>query len=138
MHHCDSSPPISRRDLLRRGARVAGAAVALPALQGLLASAADASGWRPPHRRTARGGYGPLERKIPQAAYTEFPGAEDIEWLALPAGFEYVVFGVAGDTMSDGNPTPSAHDGMGAFKIGRRRYRLIRNHESAGCLQPVM
>ena len=71
-----------------------------------------------------------MERSLPVAAYTDFPAAGDIEWLALPAGFSYVVFGIAGDVMSDGNRTPSAHDGMGAFKFGRHGYRLIRNHEN--------
>ena len=41
-----------------------------------------------------------------------------IEVLALPAGFSYVTFSHTGSTMSDGNPTPLALDGMGAFAGG--------------------
>ena len=122
---------ISRRNFLRGSALGAAATVALPGLQGLASSSAQAaSGQRPRRARRGRGGYGPLERRKPKAAYTSFPGAADVEWLALPPGFEYVVFGIAGDVMSDGYSTPSAHDGMAAFKMGKRRYRLVRNHEA--------
>jgi secreted PhoX family phosphatase len=48
--------------------------------------------------------------------------------LALPEGFQYVVFGKTGDKMSDGNQTPRAHDGMAAFNV-KGELRLIRNHE---------
>ena len=36
--------------------------------------------------------------------------------LALPEGFKYNVFGRTGTIMSDGKPTPPAHDGMAAFE----------------------
>jgi secreted PhoX family phosphatase len=39
------------------------------------------------------------------------------------------MFGVEGSTMSDGNPTPKAHDGMAAFALPNGNVRLIRNHE---------
>jgi uncharacterized protein len=65
--------------------------------------------------------YGPLERK---------PDQRGVEVLALPAGFSYVTFSHTGSTMSDGNPTPLALDGMSAFPGGRRGLvRLIRNSE---------
>lgn len=48
--------------------------------------------------------------------------------LALPRDFQYTVFGKTGQIMSDGRPTPRAHDGMAAFKVGRE-LRLVRNHE---------
>ena len=35
--------------------------------------------------------------------------------LMLPKGFQYTVFGRKGTIMSDGNVTPSQHDGMAAF-----------------------
>ena len=54
--------------------------------------------------------YGPLRRTRDQRG---------IEVLALPAGFSYVTFGHTGTTMSDGNPTPLALDGMSAFAGGR-------------------
>ena len=51
--------------------------------------------------------------------------------LALPAGFTYTTFGVIGTTMSDGNITPLALDGMAAFPhpTDPNLVRLIRNHE---------
>lgn len=48
--------------------------------------------------------------------------------LALPEGFEYTVFGLATETLSDGRPTPPMHDGMAAFQVGSE-LRLVRNHE---------
>lgn len=49
-------------------------------------------------------------------------------FLSLPEGFQYNVFGKAGATMSDGQPTPVLHDGMGCFNAGEN-WALIRNHE---------
>ena len=49
-------------------------------------------------------------------------------FLALPKGFKYKVLGKVGSTMSDGNKTPAAHDGMACFQVGNE-LRLIRNHE---------
>ncbi len=75
------------------------------------------------------GGYGPLEQAGP-----------DFE---LPAGFQYKKFGMTGSIMSDGFPTPAAHDGMAAFPMPNGNIRLIRNHEVAGrplaapIIQPV-
>lgn len=48
--------------------------------------------------------------------------------LALPKGFQYTVIGKAGAMMSDGLPTPRAHDGMAAFNVNGQ-LRLVRNHE---------
>ncbi|MBC8029542.1 MAG: DUF839 domain-containing protein [Pyrinomonadaceae bacterium] len=48
--------------------------------------------------------------------------------LALPPDFQYTVFGKTGKIMSDGRPTPRAHDGMAAFRVGSE-LRLVRNHE---------
>ena len=62
-----------------------------------------------------KGSYGPL-----QAAGRD---------LALPTGFQYRKFGVTGSRMSDGLPTPAAHDGMAAFPLPNGNIRLIRNHE---------
>ena len=49
--------------------------------------------------------------------------------FALPAGFSYVTFGDIGSTMTDGNLTPLALDGMAAFRGPHGTVRLIRNHE---------
>lgn len=48
--------------------------------------------------------------------------------LALPKGFQYTVIGKTGSIMSDGRPTPRAHDGMAAFQVNNQ-LRLVRNHE---------
>jgi secreted PhoX family phosphatase len=68
-------------------------------------------------RRTVRHheGYGALREAGPE--------------LALPEGFSYVKLGVQGTPMSDGTPTPRAHDGMAAFGMPDGSVRLIRNHE---------
>lgn len=48
--------------------------------------------------------------------------------MRLPRDFRYVKGGVAFTLMSDGNPTPPAHDSMGVFFAGRK-LNLVRNHE---------
>ncbi|MGH2720283.1 MAG: alkaline phosphatase PhoX, partial [Actinomycetota bacterium] len=50
--------------------------------------------------------------------------------LSLPPGFRCRVISREGDPMSDGNPTPSKFDGMGAFPAPGGRTILIRNHEN--------
>ena len=49
--------------------------------------------------------------------------------LELPPDFHYTVFGRKHSIMSDGNPTPQSHDGMGAFASADGAIRLVRNHE---------
>lgn len=53
--------------------------------------------------------------------------------IELPAGFSYKSYGWRGDIMSDGLPTPGAHDGMGVVlqrRVGRSsEIILVRNHE---------
>ena len=109
---------LDRRTFISRGAAVAGGGVlSATALERLsLRDAAEAAG---PKRRAEP--YGPLRRKKDQRG---------VEVLALPAGFSYVTFSHTGSTMSDGNPTPLALDGMSAFRGSSRRYvRLVRNSE---------
>ena len=73
----------------------------------------------------------------PSARCARVADQRGVEVLALPAGFAYVTFGHIGTTMSDRNPTPLAHDGMGAFRGRRFEHgrasghivRLIRNSE---------
>jgi uncharacterized protein len=50
--------------------------------------------------------------------------------LSLPKGFEYNVLGRVKEEMSDGRPTPAAHDGMWTFKV-TNELRIVRNHEVA-------
>ena len=114
------SSTLNRRSFITRGAAAAGGGLAsTAALERLLAGDAAAA---PGRRKKRRGGsYGPLERKADQRG---------VEVLALPAGFSYVTFSHSGSTMSDGNPTPLALDGMSAFQDRRPgRVRLVRNSE---------
>ena len=108
---------VDRRTFLTRAAVAGGGLMSVGALERLVA--ADAFG-----RRTTAEPYGPLRR---------VPDQRGIEVLALPAGFQYVTFSHTGSVMSDGNPTPLALDGMGAFAGGRSRghvqVRLVRNSE---------
>src|SRR5919106_6000932 len=125
---------VDRRSFLRRGATVAGGSLfALPAMQGLAMRQALAEEGRGSRSASATsGGYGPLARKKPKAVHTQFPGAADLEWLALPEGFEYMGFGVTGDTMSDGNLTPLAHDGSAGFRAPWGPGRYVRDHGNPG------
>jgi secreted PhoX family phosphatase len=108
---------VSRRNFLRGAAAVAGGLSLAPALQGLGLLASTGRAQAAP----GDGGYGPL---VPT------PDLRDgVERLALPKGFKYRSFGWAGETMSDGNKTPLAHDGMGAFNMPDGTIRLVRNHE---------
>ena len=113
---------LGRRSFLK-GAAGAGAAFALAgpfaALGTRTALAATTDGGQGSRRPTALG-YGEL---VPVKDQTT-----GLELLKLPRGFEYLSVGWTGDLMSDGNPTPSNHDGMAAFRDGGR-VRLVRNHE---------
>jgi secreted PhoX family phosphatase len=108
---------VDRRDFLREAMAGAGAAAALPALQGLniLSLHGRVSAKR------GRGGYGPL---VPATDLRD-----GVERIALPEGFEYRSFSLAGEIMSDGNRVPLAHDGMGVFNMPDGTFRLVRNHE---------
>jgi hypothetical protein len=67
-----------------------------------------------------RSDYGPLRRT---------PDQDGNVVLALPPDFEYVTFSKIGDTLSDGNICPRAHDGMTCIDGPLGTVRLIRNHE---------
>ena len=60
--------------------------------------------------------------------------------LQLPPGFSYKSYGWTNDTMSDGLPTPSTHDGMGIVRtrrVGRSsEIVLVRNHERSTSTNP--
>jgi uncharacterized protein len=105
---------MDRRTFLRTAA--AGAAAASIPFHALAARTASAT----PAKFDAGIGYGPLRPVRDQAT--------GLELLQLPRGFEYVSHGWTNDLMSDGTPTPSAHDGMGAFRYGDLVH-LVRNHE---------
>src|ERR687897_326863 len=113
---------LDRRAFLTRAAAAGGGLMSMGALERLVAREARGNP-RPP----GGGPYGPLRR---------VPDQRGVEVLALPAGFSYVTFSHTGSVMSDGYPTPLAHDGMGAFDGGRFHgrgksplVRLVRNSE---------
>jgi secreted PhoX family phosphatase len=97
----------------------AAGALFAPSLEGLVARAhaAEARRVRGMVAGPGQGGYGPLVNAG--------------RHLALPAGFAYEVMGVEGTPMSNGQPTPRAHDGMAAFALRNGNVRLVRNHEVA-------
>lgn len=117
---------IDRRGFLGRSIGAASASlVAAPFFVDALTHAAAGGPLRT--AASGEGGYGPITPKKPTTVGTGID--PDLEWIALPEGFQYSVFGASGTTMSDGNITPYAHDGMGSFRAGRRKVRLVRNHE---------
>ena len=65
-------------------------------------------------------------RTSPRGYGDPVPAGEE---LALPRGFQYRVISREDQIMSDGQPTPGAHDGMAAFPLPNGNIRLIRNHE---------
>jgi secreted PhoX family phosphatase len=95
---------LHRRQFLRTAIATAGGIAALPAPRGLGPLTVNGRVYAAP----GNGGYGAL---IPTA--DERDGGVR---MALPEGFNYRSFSLAGDTMSDGNLVPLAHDGMGVFK----------------------
>lgn len=113
-----------RRDFLKRASL--GGVVTATTLGTLGAHAASfneeckADARRKPRHGTPGFGYGPLYR-------TRDQNGDEI--LALPGGFHYVTFGKTGEPLSDGTPTPKAHDGMASFAMPGGLVRLIRNHE---------
>lgn len=107
---------MNRRGFLRHAVITAGSI----ALQGLVARGARADAYQSLRATQGDGGYGKL--------YPMHSSNTKEVCLELPQGFRYTVLGKTGSTMSDGNPTPRAHDGMAAFSDGDT-IRLIRNHE---------
>jgi secreted PhoX family phosphatase len=62
--------------------------------------------------------------------------------LKLPAGFSCKSYGWTGDLMSDGQPTPGNHDGMGVIRSRRvgsgTELVLVRNHERNLLSRPIV
>ena len=114
---------LSRRSFIRHSAVTFGAmTVGAVALQGLIARRSRAMVDGHAHLLAPRGegGYGPLS-PVPAQNTGE-------TLLELPPKFAYTAFGKKGGIMSDGHPTPPAHDGMAAFPADGM-VRLLRNHE---------
>jgi secreted PhoX family phosphatase len=108
---------LDRRNFIFTAGRAGAGAFAF---SGLINRAAALSTNRLPSPSLSTLGYGPL---LPTKSNNT---RETL--LALPKGFKYTVIGKTGATMSDGLPTPRAHDGMAAFKVNNQ-LRLVRNHE---------
>ena len=106
--------PHDRRGFLRTLAAAGGFGAFAP-LDGLVRFGEAAHAAR---ARSSAPGYGPLRAAGPE--------------LELPEGFRYVRCGANGDPMSDGSPTPVAHDGMAAFPGPGGDVLLVRNHEVRG------
>ncbi len=49
--------------------------------------------------------------------------------VKLPEGFRYLSFGWTNEPLSDGRPTPGAHDGMAVISESEDEIVLCRNHE---------
>jgi uncharacterized protein len=113
----DSPGGLDRRGFLRLGATVAAGVATLGPLEALAARAAGAATVT---KMPFGADYGPLYPTLDQTT--------GLPLLLLPRGFEYLSYSWTGDVMTDGTPTPSAHDGMAAFRQGDR-VALVRNHE---------
>lgn len=118
----------SRRNFLAIAGSTAVGVTALSPLEALLARVAQG--------QNARGaGYGSLSPKLPTNAdelVGVVAGGFDLgrtPILQLPNGFNYTALSVTGQTMTDGKPVPSGHDGMAAFSGPNRTTILVRNHE---------
>jgi uncharacterized protein len=100
-HDAAARSGVTRRMSLWKSALVLGGlAAAGGSLQALMAQPANGQRWDP--------GYGPL-----------FPTLDKntgLPLLLLPKGFIYESFGRTGDPLSDGTPTPRAHDGMAVVR----------------------
>jgi hypothetical protein len=129
----------SRRGLLKGGSAAVAAAFAGPvaALATRAAEAAKLSATEACIAGTASvlvdSPYGPTEPVNDQTT--------GLPLIQLPAGFTYKSYGWRGDVMSDGLPTPAAHDGMGIVRerrVGRStEIVLVRNHEQSTSSNPA-
>jgi hypothetical protein len=113
----------ARRSFLQ-GSGAFAAATFTNSLAALYARNADAAACGGLSGQVA-GPYGPIAPVADQST--------GLPLLQLPAGFRYTSFAWTGDTMLDGRPCPSNHDGMAVVmtrRVGRGDENvLIRNHE---------
>lgn len=123
------NPDLSRRGLLRGGGAAIAAAFAGP-MAALATRVAEAS---------QPGCVAASASALIDSPYGATAPVNDLTTglplIQLPAGFSYKSFAWRGDIMSDGLPTPSAHDGMGIVRtrrIGRStEIVLVCNHEQS-------
>jgi secreted PhoX family phosphatase len=121
----DLLPNTTRRGFLQGSTAVAGVtAISGTTLAALAAHTAKAGD----HKHGGKSNW--LEQgRSEYGALRPTPDQNGEMILALPEGFEYITFSKIGDTMSDGNIVPRAHDGMTCIDWIGGRVRLIRNHE---------
>ena len=115
----------SRRSLLKGGSAAIAAAFGGP-IAAMATRVAEASQCAPAAASAL--GVSPYGPTAPVKDLTT-----GLPLIELPAGFSYKSHGWRGDIMSDGLPTPGAHDGMGVVvsrRVGRStEIILVRNHE---------
>jgi secreted PhoX family phosphatase len=105
---------LSRRGFLQVGAAAGAGVVLMGAAGEVLLTAPNAAAAPAP---SGPAGYGPLV-------------ADPANRLALPEGFRYTVVTEAGVTkLESGEPTPSNHDGAGAFTTDGGGTAIVYNHE---------
>ncbi len=114
----------SRRQLLK-GSALALSTPSIPFLGALQALSTRALANDGIYSMSAKSPYGPLSPVKDEIT--------DLELLKLPEGFQYMSFSWTGDAMSNGEPVPHGHDGMGVVGVQQgpdgEEIILIRNHE---------
>jgi secreted PhoX family phosphatase len=115
---------MNRRELFKSAGIVGATAAAFSCLGARSLLAQDAIDAAATGARGGKRGYGPL---VPQRDL-----ATGLALLALPQGFSYRSYGWTGQIMSDGRPTPTAHDGMAVVSRSGRTLSIVRNHENSG------
>jgi secreted PhoX family phosphatase len=119
MDHREKSV-VNRRTVLRGAGSMIASTTLAGALHGLMVGNARAAG----EPTTPVGGpFGPVAPVADRAT--------GLPLLQLPTGFSYSSLGWTGDRMTDGQPTPPNHDGMGVVSMrGGSQVVLVRNHEN--------
>jgi secreted PhoX family phosphatase len=114
---------LSRRQFLQGSAAVAG---------GALLGAGPFESYIAHAARGGKRAAGPHPDYGPLVAVPDL--RDGVTRLALPEGFTYRSFHMAGTPLAPGGttPTPIRSDGMAAFSVGNGMYAVVRNHEVNG------
>jgi len=111
-----TTAPLTRRQLLQRGAATGAGLVVIGNLVDALPAAASGPAGVRPGAVVSRAGYG---RLVPDPA----------KLLDLPEGFSYSIVSEAGAPLSDGGKIPDAFDGTGLIAGADGHAYLVRNSE---------